>query len=89
MCRTLAADLRNSSRTRVLRHLIRFPPLKEDIEAADQRVMNDPSLQRGDIIATSKGFLMFVGRDNDKREAEDFLPAPAGLPPIKLLAPER
>jgi hypothetical protein len=23
--------------------------------------MNDPSLQRGDIIATSKGFLVFAG----------------------------
>src|SRR5467141_2196353 len=55
------------------------PPLsdKEDAEAADQRAMNDPSLQRGDIIATSQGFLVFVGRDNDERQPGDFLPAPS------------
>ena len=49
---------------------------KEDAEATDQRAMNDPSLQRGDIIATSKGFLVFVGPDSDKRKPADFLPAP-------------
>jgi len=31
--------------------------------------MNDPSLQRGDIIATSQGFLVFVGRDSEERQA--------------------
>jgi hypothetical protein len=49
---------------------------KEDAEATDQRAMNDPSLQRGDIVATSKGFLIFIGRDQDRRQPEDFLPAP-------------
>ena len=53
------------------------PPDKEDAEAADQRAMNDPSLQRGDIIATSQGFFVFVGRDNDERQPGDFLPAPS------------
>ena len=48
---------------------------KEDAEAADQRAMNDPSLQRGDIIATSQGFVVFVGRDNHERQPGDFLPA--------------
>jgi hypothetical protein len=48
---------------------------KEDAEAADQRAMNDPSLQRGDIIATSQGFVVFVGRDNQERQPGDFLPA--------------
>jgi hypothetical protein len=54
------------------------PPSSEqdDAEAADQRVMNDPSLQPGDIVATSKGFLIFVGRDKDERRIHDFLPAP-------------
>src|ERR1700730_4824960 len=37
------------------------PSDRADAEAADQQAMNDPSLQRGDIIATSKGFLVFVG----------------------------
>jgi hypothetical protein len=52
------------------------PSAKEDAEAADQRAMNDPSLQRGDIIATSKGFLVFVGRDSEEHQPGDFLPAP-------------
>src|SRR5712675_531129 len=54
------------------------PPLsdKEDAEAADQRAMNDPSLQRGDIIATSQGFLVFVGRDSEERQPGDFVPVP-------------
>jgi hypothetical protein len=50
---------------------------KEDAEAADQQAMNDPSLQRGDIIATSKGFLVFVGRDSEARQPSDFVPAPS------------
>jgi hypothetical protein len=48
---------------------------KEDAEAADQRAMNDPSLQQGDIIATSKGLLVFVGR-SEEHQPGDFLPAP-------------
>src|SRR5229473_951969 len=34
------------------------PSDKEDARAADQRAMHDPSLQRGDIIATSQGFFV-------------------------------
>ena len=52
------------------------PSDKEDAEAADQRAMNDPSLQRGDIIATSQGFFVFVGRDSEVRQPGDFVPAP-------------
>jgi hypothetical protein len=48
---------------------------REDDEAADRRAMNDPSLQRGDIIATSQGFLVFVGRDSGERQPRDFRPA--------------
>jgi hypothetical protein len=49
---------------------------KEEAEASDQRAMNDPSLLRGDIISTSKGFFVFVGRDREGRQASDFLPLP-------------
>ena len=52
------------------------PSDKADAEAADQRAMNDPSLQRGDIIATSQGFFVFVGRDSEARQPGDFVPAP-------------
>ena len=52
------------------------PSDKADAEAADQRAMNDPSLQRGDIIATSQGFFVFVGRDSEERQPGDFVPTP-------------
>ena len=48
---------------------------KEDAEAADQRVMNDPSLRRGDVITTSKGFFVFNGRVGEEHHPADFLPA--------------
>jgi hypothetical protein len=53
------------------------PPLseKEEAEAADQRALNDPTLQQGDIVATSKGFVVFIGRD-EEHQPNDFLPAP-------------
>jgi hypothetical protein len=47
---------------------------EEDAKAADQRAMNDPSLKSGDIVVTSKGFLVFVGRDEDTRRQSDFKP---------------
>jgi hypothetical protein len=50
-------------------------PDKEDAEAADQRAMNDPTLRRGDIIATSLGFVVFVGREGEEDGPHDFLPA--------------
>jgi hypothetical protein len=57
---------------------------KEDAEGADQRAMNDPSLQPGDIIATSQGFVVFVGRDSEERQLSDFLPAPeSAVPAVK------
>jgi hypothetical protein len=51
------------------------PSEKEETELADRRAMNDPSLQRGDIIATGRGFVVFVGREED-HHPNDFVPAP-------------
>ena len=51
------------------------PSDKEDSAATDRRAMNDPSLRPGDIIATSKGLLVFVGPDREDRQPRDFLPA--------------
>jgi lysozyme family protein len=58
------------------------PSNKEDTEAAGRRAMHDPSLQRGDIITTSQGFFVFVGRDSEERQPGDFLPVakPGDLP---------
>jgi hypothetical protein len=58
---------------------------EEDAKVADQRAMNDPSLKRGDIVSTSKGFLRFVGRDEGNRKPSDFEPAteiPAARSPM-------
>jgi hypothetical protein len=53
------------------------PPVSdiEEAEAADRRAMNDPTLQHGDIIATSHGFVMFVGR-SEGHQSSDFLAVP-------------
>jgi lysozyme family protein len=36
---------------------------QEDPELTDQLAMNDPSLKPGDIVSTSQGLLVFIGRD--------------------------
>jgi hypothetical protein len=47
---------------------------QKDAEASE-RAMNDPTLQRGDIVATDKGLLLFIGKDEERR-AGDFRLAP-------------
>src|ERR1700719_1492355 len=56
--------------------LVPAPPdnEKQEKEAAD-RAMNDPSLQQGDIVATGKGFVVFVGRD-EQHKPSDFVSTP-------------
>lgn len=44
---------------------------KESIE----RARRDPTLRQGDIVATDRGFEMFVGND-DSRQSGDFVPVP-------------
>jgi hypothetical protein len=39
---------------------------KKEAEAADRRVLNDPSLQRGDVVATSRGLAVFVGTEGEE-----------------------
>jgi hypothetical protein len=36
---------------------------QENAELKDQLAMNDPSLKPGDIVSTSHGLLVFIGRD--------------------------
>jgi hypothetical protein len=50
------------------------PPEAVDKEAAN-RAMNDPSLKQGDIVATGKGFVVFVGRD-EVHKPDDFVSEP-------------
>ncbi|NOJ43692.1 hypothetical protein [Bradyrhizobium australiense] len=55
----------------------RAAPLQSDQKDAEasERAMNDPTLQRGDIIATDKGFFIFTGKD-EERQPHDFRLAP-------------
>jgi hypothetical protein len=48
-------------------------PIPEDPEVvATERVLNDDSLQHGDIIATKKGMFVYKGRMDQPRKVEDF-----------------
>lgn len=44
---------------------------------ATERVLNDDSLQRGDIVSTDKGLFVFRGRVDQPRRPDDFVPLPA------------
>jgi hypothetical protein len=44
----------------------------EEEKLADQRAMNDPSLRAGDIISTSRGFLVFQGLEDGEHGGRDF-----------------
>jgi hypothetical protein len=50
---------------------------KEQAEAQDQRALNDPTLMPGDIVATSTGFVVFVGRA-EQHQSSDFQPLTPG-----------
>jgi hypothetical protein len=49
-------------------------PAQKEQEAAD-RALNDPTLHQGDVISTGKGFVVFVGRDEEHRP-NDFVSTP-------------
>ena len=48
------------------------PSNEEQEKLADQRAMNDPSLRAGDIVSTSKGFLVFQGLEDGEQGGRDF-----------------
>ena len=43
---------------------------------AIERARRDPSLRQGDIVATERGFEMFVGNE-ESRQPGDFVPVPS------------
>lgn len=52
-----------------------YLPVPEDPEiVATERVLNDESLQRGDIISTKKGMFIYQGRPDQPRREQDFVP---------------
>lgn len=52
-----------------------YKPIPEDPElVATERLLNDESLQRGDIVATKKGLFVYQGRSDQPRRERDFVP---------------
>jgi hypothetical protein len=52
-----------------------YMPIPEDPDlVATERVLNDESLQAGDIVSTNKGLFVFRGRIDQPRSREDFVP---------------
>jgi len=61
----------------------RKPPTNQEAERiASEMVMNDGLLQRGDIVATDRGFFVFRGLAADGY-SNDFAPIPNPLPATK------
>lgn len=61
------------------RRLVRSTPPYQDLEKiaterAMERAMNDSTLEPGDIVSTSKGFLMFKGRSGSDADRNEFIP---------------
>ncbi|WP_245311996.1 hypothetical protein [Bradyrhizobium diversitatis] len=63
----------------VLRERREHPELSKPIPVdpdlvATESLLNDESLQRGDIVATKKGMFVYKGRSDQPRRDEDFVP---------------
>ena len=54
-------------------------PPEDPERIATERVLNDESLQRGDIVSTNKGLFVFRGRSDQPHTDSDFIP----LPPLR------
>jgi hypothetical protein len=52
-------------------------PLADEERLASDRVLDDDSLQFGDIVSTNKGLFIFKGRPDRERSNSDFVPLSA------------
>jgi hypothetical protein len=56
-------------------HPERYVPSPEDeARIASERVLNDDSLQPGDIVSTDKGLFVFRGSADQPPKSDDFIP---------------
>jgi hypothetical protein len=51
-------------------------PPEDPEQVATERVLNDESLQRGDIVATKKGLFVFRGHSDHEHREDDFVALP-------------
>jgi hypothetical protein len=49
-----------------------WPTVEEQAQLASEQAFSDLTLERGDIIVTTKGFFVFKGRRSEQRLADDF-----------------
>jgi hypothetical protein len=51
-------------------------PMDDQERIASERVLNDDSLQQGDIVSTNKGMFVFKGPSDQERRESDFIALP-------------
>jgi|GEM_PF-3267657 hypothetical protein len=60
-------------------HPERHLPIPQNSEiVASERVLNDDSLQPGDIVVTKNGMFFYYGRSDQPRSEDDFVPIGPG-----------
>jgi hypothetical protein len=78
--RERVAEARRRARQSALEHRGRptFDPhsIAEEARMVSERVLNDDSLQRGDIVSTNKGLFIFKGQSDQDRRESDFVALP-------------
>jgi hypothetical protein len=52
------------------------PTIADEERMASERVLNDDSLQPGDIVSTNRGLFIFRGRPDQERHESDFIAFP-------------
>jgi hypothetical protein len=75
------AEAKRRARDFALEQRMRSPTSAADLSAeerrlASERVINDSSLQRGDIVSTSRGLFVFRGQPDQDRREGDFVALP-------------
>lgn len=72
----LRAEFERNKAERVLRE----PDHVERERRASEQVLNDMSLQRGDIVSTVDGLFVFSGDGDGSRRRLNFMPLPPAVP---------
>ena len=75
------AEAKRRASELALEQRMRSPASAADLSAeeerlASERVINDSSLQRGDIVSTSKGLFVFRGQPDQEHRESDFVALP-------------
>ena len=52
------------------------PSIADEERMASELVLNDDSLQLGDIVSTNKGLFVFKGQSDQERRESDFVALP-------------